>query len=299
MLFSAPDHFNMTGGSDRRLRVASAAFPGIGTSLLSVISSGHEIDLADDDFLTIMLPTRGVTQVRVDRKGHVVREGEVLALGPSERWTQVDRRGHRNFRANVVKVALEGGAHGERMVPDMAGDPVVPIAPAALEGFRGLLGYLFADLASPVPTLVHQPASDLFAALVGEHLRHLLTAEVTGPARERAPQDLVRRARDYMAAFAAEPLTVPTIAAALGVSPRRLQDAFRATGQTPWEHLTAIRLTKARARLLSGAGGSVTATALDCGFSHLGRFAQCYRRKYNEAPSATLARATDQSRKPF
>ena len=168
MLFSAPDHFNMTGGSDRRLRVASAAFPGIGTSLLSVISSGHEIDLADDDFLTIMLPTRGVTQVRVDRKAHVVREGEVLALGPSERWTQVDRRGHRNFRANVVKVALEGGAHGERMVPDLAGDPVVPIAPAALEGFRGLLGYLFADLASPVPTLVHQPASDLFAALVGD-----------------------------------------------------------------------------------------------------------------------------------
>ncbi|MFG6564463.1 helix-turn-helix domain-containing protein [Sulfitobacter sp. 1A13421] len=84
-----------------------------------------------------------------------------------------------------------------------------------------------------------------------------------------------------------------------GGSDRRLQEAFRATGQTPWEHLTAIRLTKARARLLSGAGGSVTAIALDCGFSHLGRFAQSYRRKYNEAPSATLARATDQSRKPF
>lgn len=90
MLFSAPDHFNMTGGSDRRLRVASAAFPGIGTSLLSVISSGHEIDLADDDFLTIMLPTRGVTQVRVDRKGHVVREGRCwpsARLSGGRRWT--------------------------------------------------------------------------------------------------------------------------------------------------------------------------------------------------------------------
>ena len=45
-LFSAPDAFNMSRGPDRHLRVKSATFPLIGTSLLNESSSGQEIDLA-------------------------------------------------------------------------------------------------------------------------------------------------------------------------------------------------------------------------------------------------------------
>jgi AraC-like DNA-binding protein len=205
----------------------------------------------------------------------------------------VDRRGHRDFRANVAKIDLEGAARA-KIVPNVSDDPVLPITPDALEGFRGLMRYLFADLSSPVPTLVHQPASDLFAALVLEHLRHLLAAVRAGPTLDQSYSDLVRRAIDYMAAFSADPLTVPDIAEAVGVSTRRLQDAFRLTrGQTPWEHLTTIRLGNARARLLAGAGPSVTAIAFECGFSHLGRFSQTYRATYGERPSATLARARE------
>jgi hypothetical protein len=73
-----------------------------------------------------------------------------------------------------------------------------------------------------------------------------------------------------MSAHVQDPLTVPGIAEAVGVPTRRLQDAFRvATGQRPWEILTAMRLERARARLLAGAGRSVTAIALDCGFPTL------------------------------
>ncbi|MCZ4291468.1 helix-turn-helix domain-containing protein [Hoeflea alexandrii] len=95
-----------------------------------------------------------------------------------------------------------------------------------------------------------------------------------------------------MVAHSSEPLTVPIIARAVGVSVRQLQDAFRMTlGQTPWERLTAHRLENARAQLLSGGTASVTGVALGCGFSHLGRFATTYRSTYGEPPSATLARA--------
>ncbi len=292
-LFSAPDHFDMSRGTNRHLTVETATFPVIGTNLIRAASSGHEIDLTDDSFLTIMLPTRGVTRVRMDRKERIIGEGAALALGPSERWTQVDRREHKDFRANVAKVDLEGAAHA-KIVPNVSDDPVLPIAPDALEGFRGLMMYLFADLSSPVPTLVHQPASDLFAALVLEHLRHLLAAVRAGPILDRSQGDLVRRAIDYMAECSGDPLTVGDIAEAVGVSTRRLQDAFRLTrGQTPWEHLTTIRLENARARLLAGAGPSVTAIAFDCGFSHLGRFSQTYRATFGERPSATLARARE------
>ncbi|MDD9720516.1 helix-turn-helix domain-containing protein [Sulfitobacter sp. PR48] len=73
-----------------------------------------------------------------------------------------------------------------------------------------------------------------------------------------------------MSAHVQDPLTVPGIAEAVGAPTRRLQDAFRvATGQRPWEILTAMRHERARARLLAGAGRSVTAIALDCGFPTL------------------------------
>ena len=78
LLFSAPDRFNMSRGSNRHLNVNSVNFPIIGTSLLSVASSGHEIDLADDKFLTVMLPTRGVTRVRMDRKEQIIGAGAAL-----------------------------------------------------------------------------------------------------------------------------------------------------------------------------------------------------------------------------
>ena len=179
-LFSAPDAFNMSRGRNRHLKVHSATFPLIGTSLLSVASSGHDIDLADDNFLTIMLPTRGVTRVRMDRKERIIEEGGALALGPSERWTKVDPRGNRDFRANVAKIDLKQVGQS-KVFPGVTTDPVVPISTASLEGFRGLMRYLFADLTSAVPTLVHQPASDLFAALVLEHLRHLMESDCAEP----------------------------------------------------------------------------------------------------------------------
>lgn len=290
-LFSAPDRFRMTRGSNRCLRVTSAVFPGIGTSLHGVASSGHEIDLVDETFLTLMLPLRGVTRVRMDRREQAIQEGMALALGPSARWTQVTPRDHRTFRAHLVKIDL-GAAPQFRSLRAVSDDPIFPIVPAALEGLRGLIRYIFADLSSQHPTLSQQPASDLFAALLMEHLRSVLATAPGTPAVNEPRKDLVARALEYMSAHAQDPLTVPAIAEAVGVSTRRLQDAFKlVTGQSPWDHLTAMRLESARARLLAGAGPSVTAIALDCGFSHLGRFAQAYRATYHEPPSMTLGRS--------
>ena len=291
LLFSAPDQFSMTRDRNRRLRVSSAQFPVIGVSLLSVVSSGHEIDLADDAFLTVMLPTRGLAKVRMDRREQAIPEGNALALGPSERWTRVERLAHRDFRANLAKISLKDHQR-QGILPKLGENPVVPIASTALAGLRGLMDYLFADLQTSTPTLLHRPASDLFAALVLEHLRCLFAAGSETLTADNSHHGIVRRAIDYMVAYSSEPLTVPIIAGATGVSVRQLQDAFRLTlGQTPWERLTAHRLENARAQLLSGGKASVTSVALGCGFSHLGRFATTYRSTYGETPSATLARA--------
>jgi len=56
--------------------------------------------------------------------------------------------------------------------------------------------------------------------------------------------------------------------------------------------LRRARLDQARADLEApGRNTSVTIVAYDCGFSHLGRFAQEYARRFGESPSETLRRA--------
>ncbi len=290
-LFSAADQFHMIPGARRSLQVQAATFPGLGASLLSVQSSGHEINLEDSRFLTFMMPSAGLTQVRMDRRQHRIGEGQVLALSPCERWTRVERGRNRQFRAHLVKLPLARARREGFCLPE-GGNPVVPTAAEALPGLQALLQYLFADLASPEPTLLRRPASDLFAALVIEHLRLLLTRPPELPRSEPGDAILLRQAEEFMRTHLGSPLTVPLIAQTCGVSPRRLQAAFRSRlGQNPWERVTALRLQAARAQLLTRPDLTVTEIALDCGFSHLGRFARSYGATFGEPPSATLRRA--------
>jgi transcriptional regulator GlxA family with amidase domain len=56
--------------------------------------------------------------------------------------------------------------------------------------------------------------------------------------------------------------------------------------------LRRTRLLEARAELEAAPpGATVTRVALDCGFTHLGRFSQEYVRRFGERPSETLQRA--------
>jgi AraC-like DNA-binding protein len=56
--------------------------------------------------------------------------------------------------------------------------------------------------------------------------------------------------------------------------------------------LRTARLKQARLQLdAPRPGATVTEVALDCGFTHLGRFSSEYRRRFGELPSQTLRRA--------
>lgn len=83
------------------------------------------------------------------------------------------------------------------------------------------------------------------------------------------------------------------IADQLGVPVRTLQDHVRSTyGSTPSAMLREARLRHAH-RLLSvadAASTTVTAIAEECGFGHLGRFANEYRARFGETPAQTLRR---------
>ncbi|MGR3759894.1 AraC family transcriptional regulator [Roseobacteraceae bacterium NS-SX3] len=106
---------------------------------------------------------------------------------------------------------------------------------------------------------------------------------------EVAPVQL-RRAQEHILQNLGEALTVGGIAAAAGCSIRSLQLAFQThLDCTPIEYLRDRRLDLAHYLLQSADPETpVRSIAYDCGFSHLGRFAQAYRSRFGQPPSATL-----------
>lgn len=112
------------------------------------------------------------------------------------------------------------------------------------------------------------------------------------PAAPCAAHRLVRRAEDLVDAHPQRPLLAGELCAALRVSLRTLDRAFRTVlGTSPIAHLRSLRLMRVRAALLATDPATVTVSdvAWDWGFWHLGRFAAQYRALFGELPSRTLA----------
>ncbi|MDZ5647755.1 AraC family transcriptional regulator [Nitrospirillum sp. BR 11828] len=117
--------------------------------------------------------------------------------------------------------------------------------------------------------------------------RHLLD----GPVRGIAPWQ-VRRAEDFMAAHAEDPLTIEQIVAATGASARSVFRAFaQHRGYSPMDFLKRTRLHRARQLAESGANAlTVTEIALSCGYADLSRFSKDFLAAFGESPSTILRR---------
>lgn len=112
--------------------------------------------------------------------------------------------------------------------------------------------------------------------------------EDASPARSR-----LARAEEYLLEHARERVSVPDVAAAVGLSVRGLQQAFRREHSiSPLVFLRRVRLGMAREQLLMGGEATVAEIAQHSGFTHLGRFASAYQAAYGELPSDTLRAAS-------
>jgi transcriptional regulator GlxA family with amidase domain len=115
----------------------------------------------------------------------------------------------------------------------------------------------------------------------------------SGPSRSR-------RAVELLADRLQDSWSVERLASAVGLSCRTLHRVVRRElGVSPMMLLRRVRLDQARADLEApGRNTSVTNVAYDCGFSHLGRFAREYARRFGESPSETLRRARRRRAEP-
>jgi transcriptional regulator GlxA family with amidase domain len=114
-----------------------------------------------------------------------------------------------------------------------------------------------------------------------------------GERQIQAAPRLVRQAEQFLEAHARKPITISDVVAECGCSRRTLFNAFRQhRGYTPMQFLAETRLKVARYALLgSSPTDTVASIAAACGFSHLGRFAEAYCKRFGEKPSDTMRQA--------
>jgi len=104
---------------------------------------------------------------------------------------------------------------------------------------------------------------------------------------------IMRRFRRAVEEDPDQPLYIPELCAAIGVSDRTLRlSCQEQLGMSPKRYLLLRRMHFARRALRDGSPGTTTVTeiAAQYGFWQFGRFAGEYRSLFGEAPSATLHR---------
>lgn len=100
----------------------------------------------------------------------------------------------------------------------------------------------------------------------------------------------VRNIEDYIESHANQAIDIATLAKVSGLSGATIHRTFRKhRDYTPMQFLKQTRMRLVNQRLLKACSSdSVTRIAMECGFTHLGRFAAEYRHQFNEDPSHTL-----------
>lgn len=186
----------------------------------------------------------------------------------------------------------------ELLLDDRLGDelefaPVLDWSTPGGEGVRRLIRLLGEELARPTGMLAHQAGLQVFEEMLAlallQGLPHNHSARLADPVPSPAPRQ-VRRAEEFLRANLERRVTLEEVAAAAGCHIRSLQLAFRQwRGTTPLAAFREMRLDAAHAALARRDPElSVAEAARRLGFSHQGRFAQAYRRRYGEFPSQTV-----------
>lgn len=129
-----------------------------------------------------------------------------------------------------------------------------------------------------------------YARIIAEKLLlNVSNDAVRTPDKEVSP--LFERIVHYIDEHVQQNIRPEQLARLSHISERSLYALFeRNVATTPKHYIRERKLERIHAALRNPASGvrNVTEIALDYGFTHLGRFSECYRQKFGELPSETL-----------
>jgi AraC-like DNA-binding protein len=307
------DHAEEVGArllSENHLRIThtpnfDARIHGASTDAISIfyLNYGTELEVVGPplkDFIAVTLPLTGSMQVTLRTDRFVVDTGRSAAVIPNDKPLRM--RWSPDF--SMLCARIEVPALTEFVRHLTAGRCQRPLGfaqvitrSAALDAIWGaarLYMHVF-DMLGPTdglpPIVTAQLREHLLTALLFTQPNTYSSALLarTSNISHRAVQQAV----DIIEAAPERPHTVTSIARAIGVSARSLQEGFRRRlGTSPSAYLQEVRLNRARRELIlanTADGTTVAAIAIRWGFCNPGRFAGYYRSRFGESPSTTLA----------
>lgn len=253
------------------------------------------------DFYLFQMPLSGAAAIRNGADAYISDPGRAALLNPHRPTTMIWDETCRQVLLRVDRGAFQ--AHLARLLGMPPARPLTFRGATDLRDPRGaalraLVLHLVAEadagrpLLAPGSLLGRQIEAALMTGLLEAHDHDCREALLERRVPELAPR-LVRQAEDYMRAHLDQPLALDDVAAAVGVSARALQYAFRRfRDTTPMAFLRAARLERAHRELSQPLPGTtVTEVATRWGFAHFGRFAESYRARFGCTPRQTLQEA--------
>jgi AraC family ethanolamine operon transcriptional activator len=222
-----------------------------------------------------------------------LESGMVIVYGPQAEHTAINPEGSDFAFAVVEAEALE------RVASEMHLDLTPPPVGQAQILARSRTSQAFASTLAPHVELAmlhdrpHVGCTDILTSLAAavseQNPMHHVGASPYIDSRRVANTGM-----EYVDAIGRIP-TIAELCFVTHVSERRLRDAFViAYGQPPSRFLRSWGLNAARKMLLQphdSATRTVSRTACNIGFTHLGRFAANYKEHFGESPSLTLKRS--------
>ena len=259
-----------------------------------VLRYGAEVEVRPrpfDGFALVHMSLRGGAEIEVDHTRLEVGEGRTALLAPRQ---NVRLNWHAGTEQLIMK--LPHRLIEASVPPSQRADRPGYMLPSRFSGQWGLLVRSLLNVlrvsAESMPNadwLEHYErnvAMFLFGHVQSvpvEAPPELLPDDVSGGEMHRMDALL-----QYMQSHLCAPVSLTDLARAAGVSVRTLNAmCHRHYGETPMNLLRNLRLDAVRAKLRLQPGVSITATALDHGFGHHGRFSAYYLKRFGELPRQT------------
>jgi AraC-like DNA-binding protein len=267
----------------------SAETPGFSLVRYELHAQVHSVVQPEDQLLACSVEGPGAV---VGTRGRALQEGTP--------WLTDGTRVEATWDAARVSALIFDRRSAEELARRMCGDDALRLRVLSGSPDRGSAHQHWSRSIDFLAESMQDCADDdlVVAGLRRQALWLVLTSFPTTfrTALERDPQTraapvAVRRALDYIDENAHLPITVDDVAAAVHMSTRGLQYAFRrALDATPAEQLRAARLEGARRELLEGTTDTIASVARRWGFAHPSRFSSAYRATYGVLPAATAGR---------
>ena len=258
----------------------------------------NEIGEFDEDNYCLMLPCDGHHAVTVDGKRVEADANSFTIINPSCPITLEASEDYRNVSVRISRRALDEAIFtrtGRAVTDPICFMPHPQPLAAATRPLHDLVMQMWhccdVDNAHVTFSAMGRELEGLLASMVLLSVPNNYSRQLA-PASQDSLDEAAGRAAEFLRDHAREDVSLNDVVAVTGVGKSALYGAFRRKfGVTPMEYLRNERLRLAHLALSEGQGNvSVTQVAIDCGFQHVSRFSGYYRQRYNELPSATLAR---------